>query len=174
MLKGKRLKRSVLEKTILVLIAVIAVLSLFLVIEKKKNINYLKNPVETTLVDDAHADVELAEMHPVDEILVNDYKKDYLGKFTITWYCGCEECNGENPNVDAHDTPLVEGVVACNDIAQFSHIYIDLGDGLQEFEVRDRMADRYTGKNHIDIYTTDHQKAILNGIAYADVYLKTE
>lgn len=99
---------------------------------------------------------------------------ELLGNYRITWYCGCEECNGSNPGVDAHGTPLKYGVVASNEIPQFTHILININGELKEFEVRDRMAKQYDGKKCIDIYTNDHQEALDNGVIYANVYTKGE
>lgn len=173
MLKGKRIKRSVLKKLVAFLFALDLVLTLTLVINvKQKAIPTISetSPVQEAVI--APTVAENVDFTPVNELIVSEQK--CLGKFKITWYCGCEECNGENANLDAHGQPLVEGVVASNDISQFTHILIDLGDGLQEYEVRDRMAERYTGMNCIDIYTTDHEFAMLNGVQYANVYLKQD
>lgn len=89
--------------------------------------------------------------------------------FTITYYCGCNICNGDYGSVDAYGEPLTIGTVACNVLPLGT--VIDIGG--VEYVVRDRLSSIYDGENRIDIYVEDHEEALENGIEYGvEVFIK--
>lgn len=82
--------------------------------------------------------------------------------FTITYYCGCDICNGDWGSFDAYGDPLAIGTCACNVLPLGTHVWIDD----IEYVVRDRLSSIYDGENRIDIYVEDHDEALELGIRY--------
>ena len=82
--------------------------------------------------------------------------------FTITYYCGCNICNGDWGSYDALGEPLAVGTIACNVLPLGTVVYID-GN---RYVVRDRLSSIYDGENRIDIYVEDHDLANELGIRY--------
>ena len=82
--------------------------------------------------------------------------------YTITYYCGCDICNGSWGAYDALGNPLEVGTIACNTLPLGTVVYIDN----QRYVVRDRLSPIYDGENRIDIYVEDHDLANELGIRY--------
>lgn len=82
--------------------------------------------------------------------------------FTITYYCGCNICNGSWGAFDALGEPLVHGTIACNVLPLGTVVWIDG----ERFVVRDRLSSIYDNENRIDIYVEDHNEALELGIRY--------
>lgn len=90
------------------------------------------------------------------EIIEED---NYIGKFTITYYCGCRECNGKWTGYPAKNgEPLKEGytiAVDPNVIPLNSWVYIE---GIGDFKACD------TGSaikgNRIDVFINNHKKCM--------------
>ena len=101
---------------------------------------------------------------------------EYLGEFTITAYCGCPICCGDNSSdnpTTASGEPAVEGVTVgadWNTIPAGTTIEID---GIGTRVIQDKPAmwviDKYHGKV-IDLYFEDHQVANEFGKKTAKVY----
>lgn len=91
--------------------------------------------------------------------------KEYIGEFTITYYCPCGRCNGYdkhgNPrSYDRYGNPLVWGTVAVDPrvISMHSRLEIEGYEGT-EFVARD-VGSGVKG-NHIDIFVpVSHKEAL--------------
>ena len=104
------------------------------------------------------------------KIKVKVKEKKYLGKFTITHYCPCEQCCGVgggkitasgtvpkagrtvgvNPNLIPYGTKLKIG-------GQEGYVAEDTGGGI--------------GWNHIDVFCNSHQEALNKGVGYKKVWI---
>lgn len=82
--------------------------------------------------------------------------------FTITYYCGCDICNGDWGSFDAYGDPLAIGTCACNVLPLGTTVVI----GDNRYVVRDRLSSIYDGENRIDIYVESHEEALELGIQY--------
>ncbi|MDO5540905.1 MAG: 3D domain-containing protein [Eubacteriales bacterium] len=91
-----------------------------------------------------------------------------LGVFTVTYYCACEICCGwwSGSPTASGAYPVADWTVAADPevLPLGTHIYISG----HEYCVED------TGSGvdgqHVDIYVTDHELAVNNGIGYAEVF----
>ncbi len=91
--------------------------------------------------------------------------------YTITYYCGCDICNGDWGSVDAYGQPLTIGTIACNTLPLGTIVNIH---GV-EYTVRDRLSSIYDGENRIDIYVESHEEALENGIEYGvEVFIQSD
>lgn len=91
-----------------------------------------------------------------------------LGIYTITYYCACEICCGPwsgGPTASGA-YPVADWTVAAdpNVLPLGTHIYING----HEYCVEDTGSG--VNGNHIDIYVNDHDLAVNNGIASAEVF----
>lgn len=98
----------------------------------------------------------------IEEIDVDPTVEGTWDIFTITYYCGCDICNGDYGSVDAYGEPLAVGTVACNVLPLGTVIYIRD----DRYVVKDRLSSIYDGENRIDIYVEDHEDALERGIEY--------
>ena len=91
-----------------------------------------------------------------------------LGTFKLTYYCACEICCNVETGITATGTPVVEGRTIAVDpnvipygteVIINGHVFTaeDCGGGVNG--------------NHIDIYVSDHQRALDLGVGQAEVYL---
>lgn len=101
-----------------------------------------------------------------------DVELELWGECTLTWYCGCERCNGKGcAGIDCKGRPLVDGITAANNLLPLgTEIYIE-GQGV--YEIRDRGGKAMNGK-HIDIYTALNHKDALRCLPQgtkANVYI---
>ncbi len=84
----------------------------------------------------------------------------------VTAYSSEEAQTDEDPFTTASGVQVTDGIIASNDLSfgtrvQFPEIY---GDKI--FVVADRMNERYTDKNHIDIWMEETHKAIHFGVQH--------
>lgn len=94
-----------------------------------------------------------------------------LGEYRISYYCGCEKCNGKWGNISATGKTLEEGMVATDPSIPFgTKLYINTDGVMKEYVVEDR-GGAIKG-NRIDIYVSDHKVANELGIVYTDVFIK--
>lgn len=92
-----------------------------------------------------------------------DIKEEYLGEFTLSFYCGCEKCNGKWTNQPAKNgQELVEGYTIAVDTSVIplnSWVRIE---GFGKYKACD------TGSaiknNKIDIYMANHEKCLKMGL----------
>lgn len=91
-----------------------------------------------------------------------------LGVFTVTYYCSCEVCCGgwSGGPTASGAYPVADWTVAADpDVLPLgTHIYINGHEYCVE--------DTGTGVDghHIDIYVTDHDLAVNNGVGYTEVF----
>lgn len=93
----------------------------------------------------------------------------YLGRFKITHYCPCSQCNGSWGAHTAWADGIVPGqtiAVDPNVIPKLSWVYIE-GYGYRRAE---DCGGGING-NHIDMAVATHEEAMRKGVVYADVYL---
>ena len=91
-----------------------------------------------------------------------------LGVFTVTYYCACEVCCGwwSGGPTASGAYPVADWTVAADPevLPMGTRIYIngheycveDTGSGVEG--------------NHVDIYVTDHDLAVNNGVGYAEIF----
>lgn len=118
--------------------------------------------------EDAAADSGEAEVvpEPAPEPVVEEPQMEYLGDWTISFYCNCEICTGQwagGPTASgAMPTPWY--TVATGDLPFGTILYID---GLGTFEVQDRG----TGYGWLDVFVGSHDVALANGLQTRSVYI---
>lgn len=100
----------------------------------------------------------------VEEQLKDEHKKEkeLLGEFTITFYCGCKECNGKwygypakngEPLQDNYTIAVDEDVIPLN-------TYVEI-EGIGIRKASDT-GSKIIG-NRLDIYISDHQECLKKG-----------
>lgn len=100
---------------------------------------------------------------------------EYVGNFRITFYCGCEICNGEwTGQPTALGTTPSAGRTVGTDWAMLPAGTVIYIDGLGEYTVEDKVAgwvaDEWNGWI-IDVYCNDHQEALDLGVMRKDVWV---
>ena len=95
------------------------------------------------------------------------YSGQYLGDWTITFYCNCSECCGQwAGGLTVSGTEPTEGrTVACGSLDFGTEIYIE---GLGDYVVEDRGVEG----NWIDIYLDSHEACNQMGMMSRGVYVK--
>ena len=92
---------------------------------------------------------------------------EYLGEFTITAYCPCEDCCGRwADGVTASGLPAGPGIVAVD------RSVIPLGSTVVIDGQRYLAADTGVTGNHVDICVTSHQSAKDHGVRKAEVWVE--
>lgn len=95
----------------------------------------------------------------------------YAGKFKLTFYCACKKCCGKTNGITASGTRATEGRTIAINNAKFpmgTKVHLD---GFGDFIVEDRGGMKSTT---IDVFVTDHQRALQLGVYYADAYIIVE
>ena len=103
--------------------------------------------------------MRLIDADALEEVDANLRPLEYLGEYTITYYCSCKKCNGHWGAVDGYGNPLVWGTVAVDPkvLPLQTHLIIDGYD--MEFVARDT-GSGVNGK-HIDMYVpVSHSEAL--------------
>lgn len=128
---------------------------------------------------------QIEEYAPVEDVqqydtsYQNSYvegKGIYIGKYSVTWYCGCPQCCGswaynrpkdENGNdivTGAAGVPLVTGYSVASTLPFGTKLYIE-GYGYVE------VMDRGVGYGKLDLYFANHEQGSGFSNMYADVYI---
>ena len=95
---------------------------------------------------------------------VESGERYYYGRCWITHYCPCSRCCGKSDGITASGTYACEGwTVACGGLPFGMLVEINGHTYCVE--------DRGVGAMAIDIYVTDHQRALELGAYYADVWI---
>lgn len=91
---------------------------------------------------------------------------EYLGDWTISFYCNCIECCGRwSGGATASEVmPTPWWTAATDGLAFGSVVYVE---GLGEFVIEDRG----TEYGWLDVFVSDHGEALANGLQYRAVYL---
>lgn len=120
-------------------------------------------PEESTYVEEpAPEEPPVVEEEPV----VEEPQMEYLGDWTISFYCNCWECCqvwSGGPTASGA-MPSAWWTVATGDLPFGTILYVD---GLGTFEVQDRGTDY----GWLDIYVSSHDEALANGLQYRSVYI---
>lgn len=89
----------------------------------------------------------------------------------VTWYCPCEECNGNDWELARDGSKLVPNVTCAVDpevIPLGSDVLVDFGGELQYYRACDT-GSAITGA-HVDICVGTHEEALRHGVQTAAVY----
>ena len=91
---------------------------------------------------------------------------EYLGEWTISFYCNCEACCGQwSGGATASGTmPEAWWTAATSDLPFGTTLYVD---GLGTFEVQDRG----TEYGWLDVFVSSHDEALANGLQSHSVYI---
>ena len=91
---------------------------------------------------------------------------EYLGEWTISFYCNCPACCGQwSGGATASGVmPSAWWTAATGDLPFGTILYVD---GLGTFEVQDRG----TGYGWLDVFVGDHGEALANGLQSRSVYV---
>ena len=112
-----------------------------------------------------------AAVLPNDPVDTNPALGQYLGRFKITYYCPCAECNGGWGNNTAWAGEIIPGQTVAVDpsvIGKLRWIYID-GIGVRRAEDVGGAVQGY----HIDVAVANHADPSLE-VSYRDVYYLAE
>ena len=117
---------------------------------------------EEMTTDDSIAE-EFQEMEPETE---ESGSMEYLGEWTISFYCNCEACCGQwSGGATASGTmPEAWWTAATSDLPFGTTLYVD---GLGAFEVQDRG----TEYGWLDVFVSSHDEALANGLQSHSVYI---
>lgn len=97
-----------------------------------------------------------------------EYSREYIGEYTITFYCPCPACCGEfATGYTASGTLATEGRTVACDLPFGTVLEIE---GLGIYIVEDRGVEG----NQIDIFVNDHQTALNLGMQYRNVWILEE
>ena len=91
---------------------------------------------------------------------------EYLGDWTISFYCNCPECCGvwSGGATASGVMPSAWWTAATGDLPFGTILYVD---GLGTFEVQDRG----TSYGWLDVFVSDHSEALTNGLQTRSVYI---
>jgi 3D (Asp-Asp-Asp) domain-containing protein len=102
---------------------------------------------------------------PVPEEPAPEPSMEYLGTYTISFYCPAECCCGQWAwGATASGVMPTAWYTVASDLPFGTILYID---GLGTFEVQDRGV----SGAWIDVFVSDHSEAVNNGLQYRDVYI---
>lgn len=91
--------------------------------------------------------------------------REYIGEFTIYAYCPCKKCCGKDNSITASGTIAIEGRTVAANLPVGTKIYIE---GIGERVVEDR-GEGIKG-NAVDLFVSDHQRALKFGVKKLKVY----
>ncbi len=129
-------------------------------LQKKVTEKDLKIKNLETVVDLQSFEIDLLKEEQLKE-QATEKKMIYLGKFTVTYYCHCNECCGKTDRITASGALATEGVTIAMDTGKVqlgSYVYID-GVGCRI--VQDK-GGAIKG-NKIDVYVSSHTEALQFG-----------
>lgn len=94
---------------------------------------------------------------------INNY---YMGKYRITFYCGCSKCNGKWTG-----QPTASGVYPKQGITIATGREFSFGTKIMINNHIYTVQDRGVPNGCIDIYLNSHQECYRRGLYYTDIYL---
>lgn len=98
-------------------------------------------------------------------------KANRIDNVTVTYYCPCKKCCGKWAGGNtASGTKPREGVTVAVDrslIPLGSEVMLDDGDGEIEYRIAE---DTGVKGSHVDVFVSDHQTALRNGMKKATIY----
>jgi 3D (Asp-Asp-Asp) domain-containing protein len=100
-----------------------------------------------------------------------EQEQEYLGTFTVTHYCPCEECCGKSDGITFTGTQAQEGKTIAVDPEIIPLGSTVIMDG-QEYIAED-IGGAIKG-NRLDIFMNSHQAALQAGVVQAEVYVLEE
>lgn len=111
--------------------------------------------------EDSGEDVE-----PEPEPVVEEPQMEYLGDWTISFYCNCSECCGQwaGGATASGAMPSAWWTAATSGLDFGTIVYVD---GLGTFEIQDRGTDY----GWLDVFVSDHSEALANGLQTRSVYI---
>lgn len=152
------------------------------IVSLQDTLNKSEADLQQKINENKKLESELTEANKtIDTFKNNKYKFVYLGKFKLTAYCSCEKCCGYWATVrkkDKNGNPIVttasgavaqEGVTIAVDTSKIpygTNVYI-AGYG---YRIAQDCGGGVKG-NHIDVYYSDHNKALSMGLVYKDVWI---
>lgn len=113
-------------------------------------------------------DVEAKSKPKYKTIVKTVTKKEYLGRFKITFYCPCYKCSGEHGGTTSTGKKAKEG----RTIAVDKHV-IPYGSKIKigrKTYVAEDCGGAIKGKR-IDIFLNSHNKCLKNGVKFKKVYI---
>ena len=88
----------------------------------------------------------------------------YFGYCKITHYCACSQCCGKSDGITASGAPACEGWTVANGCLPFGTL-IQINGHTYCVE------DRGVGDMTIDVFVSDHQRALELGVYWAEVWI---
>lgn len=120
-------------------------------------------------VEDCGEDVtaeEYLEVEPEPEPAAEEPQMEYLGDWTISFYCNCPECCGvwSGGATASGAMPSAWWTAATGELDFGTIVYVD---GLGTFEIQDRGTDY----GWLDVFVGSHDEALANGLQTRSVYI---
>jgi 3D (Asp-Asp-Asp) domain-containing protein len=124
-------------------------------------------------MENKHKDVIIKEQNEQIEMLEATLKSqpNYIGEFTITYYCSCDICCGKNDGVTYSGTHATEGrtIAVDPEVIPLGSVVIING---AEYIAED-VGGAIKG-NRIDVFINSHTRALEAGIGQAKVFIMEE
>ena len=114
--------------------------------------------------EEIYTDVETGEAMEAPACELEEQSMQFLGAYTITYYCPCESCNGEWSGTASGEALTPGYTVAMSDVPLGTTVYIE-GIGYR------CVADCGVGSGVVDVLVGSHEEALALGMTTANVYV---